>query len=227
MDRLVGALHVDAAKLAHQQTGDQRGNHVGHRVGHHQQDHHPEADKGVNGLAARWRHLVYLGRQPHQQKVTAVGLQQSDMTPVAHHQQGIPHLQRLIHQLATHRLAIPAQPHHAQAVAGAEGHLAHGFAKQARLGNKRHLGHPHLPRLIGEVLAAQDHRLKARLAAKLANVDFRIGHIDQQHIPGLKFTDPRDRHHHPTKLAPALYPDDVGAIAGAQLQLIQGMANQR
>ena len=68
----------------------------------------------MNGLTAGGGHLVHLGGQPHQQKVAAMGLQLSDVAPVPYHQQGVAHLQRLVHQLACQRLTVAAQPHHAQ-----------------------------------------------------------------------------------------------------------------
>ncbi len=167
-------------------------------------------------------HLVHLGRQPQQQEVAAVGLQQADQAPVAHHQQGIPQLQRLVHQLAAKRLTGAADPHHVEAVMGAKRHLADALAEQAGFRDERHFCHAHLARLIRKILPAQDHGLESCLAAELAHVHLGVGHVDQQHILGLELGHSGDGDHHPPKLAPALHPDDVGPVTGPQLQLVQG-----
>lgn len=226
MDGLVGALHVDAAELAHQQAGDERRYDVGHGIRHHQHYHDREGNQGVDGLAASRRHLVHLGGQAEQQEVPVVGLQLANEAPVAHHQQAVPHQQRLIHQLAGERLTVAADPDHAQAVAGTKRHLADALAEQAGFGNEGDLGHTHLPRLIREILSAQYHGLEPRLGAKLPHIHLGVGHVDEQYVLGLELGDAGDGHHHPSKLAPALQPDDVGPEAGTQLQLVQGLAYQ-
>ena len=81
-------------------SGDERRDDVGHGIRHHQHYHDPEGNQGVDGLAAGRRHLVHFRRQAQQQKIAMMGLQLTNEAPVPHHQQGIPHLQRLVHQLA-------------------------------------------------------------------------------------------------------------------------------
>ena len=63
VDRLVGAVHVDAAEQAHDQTADQRRQHVGHQAADHQCDHQRQAEQGEWRLVGRRRHVVHLRRQ--------------------------------------------------------------------------------------------------------------------------------------------------------------------
>ncbi len=89
VDRLVGAVHVDAAEQAHDQTADQRRQHVGHQAADHQCDHQRQAEQGEWRLVGRGRHVVHLRRQAQHQEVAAQTLQAVDVLPAAGNQQGV------------------------------------------------------------------------------------------------------------------------------------------
>ena len=178
MDRFIGALHIDTAELAHQQTGDQRRDRVGDFVGQHHRHHQRQAKQRVRRLRDGRRHFVHLGRQVEHDKVVGFGLQLTDRLPVADHQQDVAQLQRLVHQLAAQRLAVAADAHHVQIVAAAERRFAQAFAQQRRVRDQRHFGHADVARLFREVIAAQHHRLQPLLAAEFAQIDLAVRHVD-------------------------------------------------
>ncbi len=129
VNRLVGAVHVDAAEQAHDQAANQRRQHVGHQAADHQCHHHRQPEQRERCLVGRGRHIVHLGRQAQHEEVAAHALQTVNVLPAAGHQQRIGWLELFIHQQPLQGLAIAAQTDHVELVPAAKTQLLDCLAR--------------------------------------------------------------------------------------------------
>ncbi|MDT4831317.1 hypothetical protein FQZ97_648260 [compost metagenome] len=227
MDGAVGAVHVDAAEQAHQQAGDQRGQHVGDDAADHQHHHRRQAEQGEGRLAGGRRHLVDLRRQAQHQEVATLALQLADRLPGADHQQGIAELELFLDQLGFQGLAVAPQADHVEVVLAAEGQVGEALADQRGVRRQGYLGHADLVGLLGEVTAAQGQGVQLHGVVEAEQVDVRREQVDQQHVAALQLGGGAGADQLAAEMADALDGHHVEALAAAQVELLQRLADQR
>ncbi|MCY1414258.1 hypothetical protein D9M71_297050 [compost metagenome] len=226
VDGPVGAVHVDAATCPHQQAANQRSDDVGGRATDHQPDHHCQAQQRLRRAGAGWRDQVDFRGQAQYQEVPGLALQLAHGFPRADHQQGVAKAQLFFHQLLFDSGLIAAQADHVKAIAGAKRQFEDALADQLRAGWQRDLSHSQILGLIDEVGGLEVQRLQLHGLAQAAQVVMLGEQVEQQHVALMQHGAGVGGDYPRGELVLALDADHVGAVAGAQLQLAQGVADQ-